>query len=79
MALGLGVLVAAAAHTGPLDGALGGAAAVTAHVSAALTGSTVLLTMALLVVVIVIVPARRTPSTMPVNPINDTTREEVTT
>ena len=78
MALGLGVLVAAAAHTGPLDSALGGAVAVTAHVSAALTGSTVLLAMALLVVVLVIVPARRTPSTVPVNPVSDTAREEET-
>jgi EmrB/QacA subfamily drug resistance transporter len=58
MALGLGVLVAVSAQAG----GLGGAAEVTAHVSAALTGSAVLLAMALLVVALVIVPTRRTLS-----------------
>jgi len=55
MALGLGVLVAVSARTGDLDGA----AAVTAHVSVALTGSTLLLAMTLLVVAFVLVPVRR--------------------
>ncbi|MEV7965837.1 hypothetical protein AB0O34_07620 [Sphaerisporangium sp. NPDC088356] len=64
MALGLGVLVAVSAHTGALDGA----AAVIAHVSAALTGSSVLLTTAFFVVVLIIVPTRRPPSTVPVSP-----------
>ena len=62
MALGLGILVTISVQTG----GLGGAAAVTAHVSTALTGSAVLLAMALLVVALVIVPVRRTLSAEPV-------------
>jgi len=62
MALGLGILVAVSTRTGDVDTA----AAVTAHVSTALTGSTVLLAMTLLVVALVIVPARRTLSPAPV-------------
>ena len=45
-------------------------------VFAALTGSSVLLTMAFLAVVLVIVPARRTPSTVPVKPVTDNAAEE---
>ncbi|WP_418605237.1 hypothetical protein [Georgenia sp. SUBG003] len=60
-ALGLGILVAVSAHAGtdgPDDGA-----EITAHVSTALTGASVLLAAALLVVVTVIVPThlRRRP------------------
>ena len=51
MALGLGILVTASAHAGDQ---------VAAQVSAALTGSSVLLAVALLVVLAVIVPARTT-------------------
>jgi EmrB/QacA subfamily drug resistance transporter len=58
MALGLGILVAVSAHAGS---DLAGAAAVGAHVRAALTGSTVLLTAALVVVLAVIVPAPHAP------------------
>ncbi|WP_410611250.1 MFS transporter [Amycolatopsis sp. lyj-109] len=57
MALGLGILVTVSVHAGA--GSLDGAAAATAHVGAALTGSSVLLVLALLVVAIVIVPAGR--------------------
>ncbi|MFI9848180.1 hypothetical protein ACIHFD_65000 [Nonomuraea sp. NPDC051941] len=56
-------LVAASAHTGALDAA---------HVSATLTGSSILLTTAFLTVVIVIVPARRTPLCVPANSTTDT-------
>ena len=56
MALGLAVLSAVALGAG--TGA-GGPVAVAEHVRAALTGSTVLLALALLVVLLVIVPARR--------------------
>ncbi|MFE7422959.1 MFS transporter [Rhodococcus sp. NPDC057529] len=56
MALGLGVLVAISANVG---GTLDGPAAVTDHVGAALTGSSVLLLLALAVVLTVIVPAAR--------------------
>ncbi|QSE94994.1 MFS transporter [Rhodococcus pseudokoreensis] len=56
MALGLGVLVAISANVG---GTLDGPAAVTDHVGAALTGSTILLLLALVVVLTVIVPAAR--------------------
>jgi EmrB/QacA subfamily drug resistance transporter len=69
MALGLGILVTVSVQAG--TGSLDSAAAVTAHVSAALTGSCVLLVMALLVVVLVIVPAGRTPK-----PVTDHVGEE---
>ena len=72
MALGLGILVAVSAQTGDLDGA----AEVAAHVSAALTGSTVLLAMTLLVVALVIVPARRTPSPAPAEPVTTNLAKE---
>jgi len=60
MAVGLAVLVAVSANTGT---GLGSPAAVTAHVSAALLGSTCLLAVALLVVLVVILPTR--PSRRP--------------
>jgi EmrB/QacA subfamily drug resistance transporter len=56
MALGLAVLAAVAAHAGP---GLDGPAAVAARFGAALTGSSVLLTIALVVVIVFIVPTRR--------------------
>ncbi len=56
MALGLGILVALSANAG---GALDRPAAVTDHVGAALTGSAILLVLALAVVLTVIVPAAR--------------------
>jgi predicted MFS family arabinose efflux permease len=56
MALGLAVLAAVAAQAAP---GLEGAAAVTERFGAALTGSSVLLTIAMLVVVVFIVPAGR--------------------
>jgi EmrB/QacA subfamily drug resistance transporter len=55
MALGLAVLVAVAVHA---DTGLRGPAAVTEHVQAALTGSTVLLTLALVVALVCTVPTR---------------------
>ena len=55
MALGLAVLAAVSA---PAGAGLTGAAAVTEHVRTALTGSSVLLAVTLLVVLIVILPAR---------------------
>jgi hypothetical protein len=70
MALGLGILVAVSAQTGDLDGA----AAVAAHVSTALTGSTVLLAMTLVVVALVIVPARRALS--PAEPVTTNLAKE---
>jgi EmrB/QacA subfamily drug resistance transporter len=78
MALGLGILVAVSAHAGA--GSPDGAAAVTAQVSAALTGSSVLLTIAALVVLVVIVPARwaprSAPSPSPAEPIIDDLAKE---
>ena len=65
MALGLGFLVAVSANAG--DGRLDGASRTIAHVTAALTGSTVLLALALVVVLTVIVPARR-PTSDPRSP-----------
>ncbi|MFJ3406454.1 MFS transporter [Promicromonospora sp. NPDC090134] len=65
MALGLGVLVAVAAHAGGGSDAtapdLAGPAAaqVAAQVSAALTGATTLVALALVVVLVVLLPARR--------------------
>ena len=56
MALGLGILVALSANPG---GTLDRPAAVTDHVGAALTGSAILLVLALAVVLTVIVPAAR--------------------
>lgn len=56
MALGLGILVSVAARAG---GELSGPAAVAEHVGAALTGSSVLLGLALVVVLAVILPGRR--------------------
>ena len=56
MALGLGILVTASAQAGTWTPDR--SARITAHVSAALTGSSVLLAVALLVVVVVIAPAR---------------------
>jgi EmrB/QacA subfamily drug resistance transporter len=62
MALGLGILVTISAHAGTGEGI----ARVTAQVSAALTGSAALLSVALLLVLVVIVPARRVPASAPV-------------
>lgn len=65
MALGLGVLVAVAAHAGggsdaaAPDVAGPAAAQVAAQVSAALTGATTLVALALVVVLVVLLPARR--------------------
>jgi EmrB/QacA subfamily drug resistance transporter len=56
MALGLAVLSAVALRA---DAGMGGPDAVAQHVRAALTGSSVILALALLVVLVVIVPARR--------------------
>ena len=56
MALGLGILVSASAHAGA---GLDGAAAVAEHVRVALTGSSVLLVLALFVTVALILPRRR--------------------
>jgi hypothetical protein len=61
MAVGLTVLVAVSTHAGT---GLGGPAAVTARVSAALLGSSALLAVALLVALVVILPtctSRRSP------------------
>jgi hypothetical protein len=55
-ALGLTVLAAVAVRTGA---GLGGPAAVTAHVRAALTGSSVMLAVGLVVVLVLIVPTGR--------------------
>jgi hypothetical protein len=57
MALGLGILVAVSAH---VDKGIAGSAAAVERASAALTGSSVILALALLVVLLVIVPAERT-------------------
>ena len=59
MALGLAVLAAVAAQAAP---GLEGAVAVTEQFGAALTGSSVLLTVALLVVLVFIVPTGRRPA-----------------
>ncbi|PUB24455.1 EmrB/QacA subfamily drug resistance transporter [Promicromonospora sp. AC04] len=61
MALGLGILVAVSANAGA--GSSDVVAQTSAHVSAALTGATVLVALALVVVLAVVLPARRPAST----------------